>query len=219
MTRPSEIFAAITRNLTELLVEELARTREPDLALFIEGLEHLSGKANATSPQATPTRLPACRYLAEALDAAAIGKVGELAMHLRLLEPSLSFVQNPNYRHAPPTPSFLSEYGYAVLAGPADGAPALVSDPHLAFGVLLLGPRTEYPAHHHPATELYVPLGRADWAKGSMVAGRPEWVSREPGCVIYHPPNLVHATRTHESPLAALYLWAGDLATYARLAD
>jgi hypothetical protein len=37
--------------------------------------------------------------------------------------------------------------------------------------------------------------------------------------VIHHPPNLVHATRTHDIPLAALYLWAGDLATYARLAD
>ena len=94
-----------------------------------------------------------------------------------------------------------------------------MSDPHLAFGVLLLGPRTEYPAHHHPAAELYVPLSRADWAKASAAGGEAEFVSREPGSVIHHPPNLVHATRTRDTPLAALYLWAGDLATYARLAN
>ena len=101
-----------------------------------------------------------------------------------------------------------------------EGAPALVSDPDLAFGVLLLGPRTEYPAHHHPAAELYVPLSRADWAQASAAGERkPNSCRREPGSVIHHPPNLVHATRTRDTPLAALYLWAGDLATHARLAD
>jgi hypothetical protein len=43
------------------------------------------------------------------------------------------------------------------------------------------------------------------------------FVARPPGAVIYHPPNLVHATRTGAQPLAALYLWTGDLATYARI--
>ena len=84
---------------------------------------------------------------------------------------------------------------------------------------LLLGPRTEYPAHHHPAAELYIPLGPADWAKASAIGGEaPNGADAGTGSVIHHPPNLVHATRTHDIPLAALYLWAGDLATYARLA-
>jgi hypothetical protein len=218
MTAPAETFAAMTAALIEIVAGAFAESREPELALFREHLELLSRKPKTVLPQGSPPRLPVCRYFTKALENAT-GKVGEIAASLRLLEPFLSFVQNPNYRRAPPTPSFLANYGYAVLAGPPGGAPALVSDPYLAFGVLLLGPRTEYPAHHHPAAELYVPLSRADWAKASAAGGEAEFVWREPGSVIHHPPNLVHATRTRDTPLAALYLWAGDLATYARLAD
>ena len=218
MTAPAETFAGMTAVLIEIVAGAFAESREPELALFRERLELLSRKPKAVLPQGLPTRLPVCRYFTEALEDAT-GEAGEIAASLRLLDPFLSFVQNPNYRRAPPTPGFLANYGYAVLAGPPDGAPALVSDSHLAFGVLLLGPRTEYPAHHHPAAELYVPLSRADWAKASAAGGEAEFGSREPGCVIHHPPNLIHATRTRDTPLAALYLWAGDLATYARLAD
>ncbi|MBV9432355.1 MAG: hypothetical protein JO137_11090 [Hyphomicrobiales bacterium] len=218
MTTPTETFSAMVAAVQEIVSAAFAETREPELARFRERLERLLRSQTAVVPLAHPRRLPVCEYFVEALQAAT-GEAGEIAASLRLLEPLLSFVQNPNYRRAPPSPSFLVNYGYAVLAGPGDGAPALVHNPDLAFGVLLLGPHTEYPAHRHPAAELYIPLSRAEWAKASGPLAEPEFVSREPGCVIHHPPNVVHATRTRETPLAALYLWAGDLATYARLAD
>ena len=218
MTTSAEGFARIITSATEIVSKASMASGEPELARFCERLELLSKPRTFQVPRGSPSRLPVCRYLAETLEGAT-GKVGEIAASLRLLEPVLSFVQNPNYRRAPPTPSFLANYGYAVLAGPKDGPPALVSHPHLAFGVLLLGPRTEYPAHYHPATELYIPLGHADWAKGSALECEPQWVCRGSGCVIHHPPNVVHATRTRDAPLAALYLWAGDLAIHARLAD
>jgi Dimethlysulfonioproprionate lyase len=214
---PAEAFAGLTATVAEIIAGAFTETREPELAIFRERLEVLWRRPKVI-PQGRPTKLSVCRYFPETLDGAT-GKVGEIGAALRLLHPFLSFAQNPNYRRAPPTPSFLANYGYAVLAGPDEGAPALVSDPDLAFGVLLLGPRTEYPAHHHPAAELYVPLSRADWAKASAAGARAEFVSSEPGSVIHHPPNMVHATRTRDTPLAALYLWAGDLATHARLAD
>jgi Dimethlysulfonioproprionate lyase len=88
----------------------------------------------------------------------------------------------------------------------------LARHPGLAFGLLLLGPETLYPAHSHPASEIYIPLGRAEWMRGDE-----PFMAREPGAVIPHRPNLVHATRSGAEPLAALYLWAGDLATHARI--
>jgi hypothetical protein len=214
----AETFAGMTATLVEIVARAHAECLEPELALFCERLERLPARSKTVIPRSSPTRVPVCLHFAAAVENAT-GKAGELAHSLRLLEPFLSFVQNPNYRRAPPTPRFLANYGYAVLAGPPDGAPALVSDPDLAFGVLLLGPRTEYPAHHHPAAEIYIPLSRADWAQASAAGEEAKFVSREPGSVIHHPPNLIHATRTRDTPLAALYLWAGDLATYARLAD
>jgi hypothetical protein len=218
MKAPPENIAGLARILIEMIGTAFARTREPGLDAFVHGLEALSRRGMSPSAQGPTAALPVCRHFAEAIESAT-GEAAELATHLRALEPFLSWTQNPNYRRAPPAPGFLENYGYAVIAGPEMGAPALVSDPDLAMGVLLLGPRTEYPAHHHPAAELYIPLGPADWARRNAIGESAEWVDRAAGSVIHHPPNLVHATRTHDIPLAALYLWAGDLATHARLAN
>jgi Dimethlysulfonioproprionate lyase len=99
-----------------------------------------------------------------------------------------------------------------VLAGPPAGPPALAAHAGLAFGVLLLGPDTTYPAHVHPAAELYLPLGRARWSTG----GRP-LAERAAGVPIVHVPNEPHATQTAEAPLAALYVWLGELGTAAQI--
>jgi hypothetical protein len=142
---------------------------------------------------------PAARAIADALAA---------------LRPRLGFVQNPNYVATEPADGFLARYGYAVIAGPRSGPAALVEHPELAFGVLLLGPHTTYPTHVHPASELYLPLGRARWS----VRGGP-LVERPSGVPIVHRPGEPHETRTAETPLAALYVWLGELGTAARVVE
>jgi hypothetical protein len=156
-------------------------------------------------------RLPVCRFWDVAL-AAAGPEVATLRDALRQLAPALTWVQNPNYRSRPPTSDFLANYGYAVIIGPEDGPPAPARDPRLALGVLLLGPGTEYPAHHHPAVEHYVLLTTADWWRADE-----GWRQQPPGALIHHASNLGHAMRAGRDPLLALYLWRGDLATYARI--
>jgi hypothetical protein len=154
-----------------------------------------------------------CRFWSVALGQAG-ADVGSLSAAIAALAPRLSWTQNPNYRRSPPSPEFLDNYGYAVLAGPADGPPALARHDRLAFGILLLGPRTHYPLHHHPAAEIYIPLNNALWWRGDG-----PWREQEPGAVIYHAPNVPHATRATATPLLALYLWRGELATHARLTE
>ena len=106
-----------------------------------------------------PGRVAVCRFWDTALRAAR----GPLAAPLAQLGSSLAWTQNPNYRRDPPDAAFLDNYGYAVIAGPPDGPPALVSEARVALGVLLLGPRTHYPLHAHPAVEVYVTLADGDW--------------------------------------------------------
>jgi hypothetical protein len=116
--------------------------------------------------------------------------------------------QNPNYRAKPPTTAFLDNYGYLECAGPE--APYRLAA--LRLGLLLLGPRTLYPTHHHPAEEIYLPLCPGRWWKEGE-----GWLSRNAGEVIHHPPMCGHATESGDAPLAAIYLWRGDITKAAEI--
>jgi mannose-6-phosphate isomerase-like protein (cupin superfamily) len=88
-----------------------------------------------------------------------------------------------------------------------------VASERLAVGFLLLGPETEYPAHHHAAEEIYVQLsGLALWRRSEE-----DWRLRTPGTPIHYASGQSHAMRTRQTPLLALYLWrGGDLAEKSR---
>jgi hypothetical protein len=215
----AEAVAELATEFTTLIERERSTAgngeRDAELRAFAQLLRPLTlGSVPEARCDRDPSRrLPVCRYLADAL---AVGgdAASPLIAPLQRLAPLFIWTQNPNYRRNPPSASFLDNYGYAVIAGPEHGAPALLHHPDLAFGLLLLGPHTTYPAHQHPASEIYVPLGPAEWLRGEE-----PFTEREAASVIHHPPNLAHATRSGALPLAALYLWAGDLSTYARLVD
>jgi len=106
---------------------------------------------------------------------------------------------------------FLDNYAWTEVLG----LRGPMHSERLACGFLLLGPRTHYPSHRHAAEELYVPLsGRAEWQQADAV-----WRRHEPGTVIQHRSEELHAMRTLDEPLLAIYLWRGaDLAQKARLA-
>src|SRR5262249_52990523 len=166
----------------------------------------------AREPAGPPERLGVCRFWEASLQAAA-GIPPALVAALETLGPCLSWAQNPNYRRRPPDPTFLDHYGYAVVAGPAGGPPALVLHPRLAIGVLLLGRAAPSPLHAHPAIEIYYTLtAGAEWWRADG-----PWRREPAGALIHHAPGVCHATRAGASPLLAIYLWRGDLATHARL--
>jgi len=200
----------------EAALRDTAATVDPDTAAslseFVGLVRSIDPDVATPEPAASPAWLPVCGFWEQSL-AAATGAPRGVVTSLRSLAASLSWAQNPNYRRSPPDATFLDNYGYAVIAGPADGPPALATDPRLALGVLLLGPRAHYPLHAHPAVEIYYTLTpEGEWWRG----GGP-WRHEPPGAVIHHAPNVCHATRAGASPLLAIYLWRGDLATHATL--
>src|SRR6267142_674224 len=82
-----------------------------------------------------------------------------------------------------------------------------------ALGVLLPGPGAYYPLPTHPAVEVYVTLTpEGEWWRDDG-----PWRREPPGAAIYHAPGVPHAMRAGSAPLLALYVWRGDLATYARI--
>ena len=199
-------FAALLDACATLLADDQAA------APFAAALATI--ERNGTLAQAPDATLPVLRYWEASLSQTGPGILRRLAGALDALRPSLAFTQNPNYVASPPSPEFLGRYGYAVLAGPPSDPSALVTHNDLAFGVLVLGPETTYPTHVHPAAELYLPLGPARWS----AAERP-LVERPAGVPIVHLANEPHETRTGEAPLAALYVWLGELETAAQILE
>jgi len=212
---------ALLRRFLDALVDALvsagSSSQDPGTAAALDGFARLTRSIDPMSDWpdrgVSIERLPVCQYWDGALEAGTRSAAEPLSSALRALGPSLSWTQNPNYRRQPPGPAFLEKYGYAVIAGPADGPPGLMLDLRLAIGVLLLGPGTHYPLHEHPAVEVYYTLtSEGEWWKG---AG--PWRREPPATAVYHAPNVPHAMRAASSPLLAVYLWRGDLATHARL--
>ncbi len=96
---------------------------------------------------------------------------------------------------------FIDNYGWLEVFGTRGH----FANDTVAGGFLILGPRIEYPDHHHVAEELYIPLtSGTEWCKGDDA-----WRPRAAGEIIHHASNVSHAMRTGAEPLLAFYLWRG----------
>ncbi len=130
-----------------------------------------------------------------------------LLVAIRPRMPAMPWRQNPTYTDE----SFLGRYAYCELLGPA-GA---VKHATVSIGLLYLAPGTLYPPHVHPAEEAYHLLaGVSEWQAGVEVLTR-----RGPGDRMEHPSGVPHMMCSGATPLLALYVWRGDLASPARLSS
>ncbi len=177
-----------------------------------------AGEAVHTQPRTKPQPpgagdQVATIHLPDALDAARSGPARHIGEHLAKTVNTLRWTQTAAYVAAPPHPGFLDGYAHAALLGPRAAAP-LLEDPtgSVALGVLLLGPRNDYPHHLHPADEVYIPLTRARWSPGLAEPHQ----SQTPGWVVHHRPGQAHGMRTGNASLLAIYLWTGVIHTPAR---
>lgn len=113
-----------------------------------------------------------------------------------------AYGDRPEFRH------FLDNYAFTVLVGPAKyGLESLFHDSALLCGLTIQAPGVHYPAHVHPAIEIYaVAGGTAQWLRGEE-----GWTPRPPGSVILHESGVAHAMETGDEPMLALFAWVSDL--------
>lgn len=133
-----------------------------------------------------------------------------LAEALRMAAPLFRWRRNPNYNAGKMGAAFMAGYGYVEFAGPKE---ALFHAPDIRAGLLVLGPGVHYPAHAHPAEEVYHPLTDG----GAWQRGLEDWRHVAPGLAIHHAPMIAHETRAGPRTLLALYCWIGDTTTEARM--
>ncbi len=155
-----------------------------------------------------PQTKPVVKYLAQALaDLSAMDEV--MAAAFTEIAPGLHWDQSASYTDAVLGKGFSENYAWCQLIGEQGFFRG--RDYHLGF--LLLGPNRHYKEHYHPAPELYWPLTQgSQWKKGEGA-----YMPRGQGEVIWHRPMVVHATKTGEKPLLAVYAWTKDTHIGARL--
>jgi len=163
-----------------------------------------------SAPAAVPRALPAAALLAPALARIQLPELLPVRDAIAAAAHLFTWRQNPNYSAANMGAAFMAGYGYVEFAGPKE---ALFHAPEIRVGLLLLGPRLHYPAHAHPAEEIYHPLTEG----GLWRRAQEDWRTVPAGRAIHHPPMIVHETKATDSTLLALYCWRGNTVTEAQL--
>lgn len=185
------LIAAVKRTLQERsLVSDAVGQEAGQVARALDALPAEIGDGHESS-----------HPILEVADAALAKQNPATSAVLDLLRPLIrSLPWQYNYPERVDLPGLGRHIAFAEIIGPA--AP-LVSET-ICVGFTLIAPETQYPTHHHPATELYWVLsGSATWIHHGLAQ------RQEPGTFILHPSQAPHAMLTHGEPLLALYTWSG----------
>ncbi len=192
----SWLIAAIMRGLmtfpdeTPGVHEVLSRIAEQDLS-----------EKMFSVPQAQ--RLPGCRHLPEAV-AAGLVVSSDLCSAIATIEDRLHWTRMDHYAdEVMGQPGFEDNGAYAEIVGPT----GFFAGDDFGLGLVLLGPGMHCIDHHHAAPELYWLLS------GPIEYRRPPGSLEQVGTsnILWNKPNEVHAMKTGERPMLAVWSWTRDV--------
>ncbi len=187
----------------DLTAEAIARVGSPAAPACMAAAKVFTALARPAPRDAAtkPSRLPVCAQLAAALAAAraASGTTASLADAFAAIEPSLAWRRRPGTEDA--AADFRDGHANARIVGAAGLEPR----DDAMVGVSLIAPAIQYPDHHHAPEEVYIALSPGEWRQGDD-----PWHAPGVGGLVYNPPGIVHAMRSGNAPLLAIWcLWAG----------
>jgi Dimethlysulfonioproprionate lyase len=197
--------------------------RSPDLQSFLSLAEaaarHASGiedpvrmaterifaALQTSSGEAGEAGVPVCHHLSMALENARSrrGALGALANAFAIIETQLHWKIRAGAKTQ--GESFLNGHANATIVGPE----GLEIRRDVWIGVSLMAPHMRYPDHRHPPEEIYVVLSDGQWRQAID-----PWHEPGIGGLVYNPPNVMHAMRSTERPLLALwFLWTEQISS------
>lgn len=92
--------------------------------------------------------------------------------------------------------AFVERHRHGMIAGPG----GLFECSTLTLGLALMLPETCYPYHQHPPAEFYLVLSPGEWYREEV-----GWWSPGAGGLVFNPPSCVHAMKSRDVPLLALW--------------
>ncbi|PLP58397.1 transcriptional regulator [Mesorhizobium loti] len=144
---------------------------------------------------AQPARRPACIHLAAGyrnLENAG-SHLSRLAVSFQAIEPLLDWTSREERRDSD---ALAQNYAGATIVG-RDG---VIASEHVEIGASILSPNTVYPNHRHSPEEVYIALSEGHWRQDDD-----PWVEPGIGGLIHNPANIVHAMRSGDQPLFAIW--------------
>lgn len=163
--------------------------------------DRLSGRVGATGAVAAG-RLAACQHTIEAALAGLSARpspLPELASAFASVEARLRWERRRTA--APSDQPFYDGHANAMLVGPG----GLEERSDVWVGATVMAPHVVYPDHSHPPEEVYIALSRGEWWNAGM-----DWTEPGPGGIVYNPPGILHAMRSHDAPFLALWFLPVD---------
>lgn len=188
--------------LRRALEAAIAVDAKGDVALAVE-VERVTARLARVPDLAPAPALPSDHPLTARIEpstAAAAVHFPDLAAALAPISDDLPW--RYGYAPRPDRPRLEDLMGWAEIVGPE----APFRSGEVCLGLTFIAAGTVYPAHRHPAIELY-----------RVIAGRPVWtVAGEtfrprPGDAILHASHVDHAMASGEEGLLAVYAWTGDV--------
>ncbi|MFT3691312.1 dimethylsulfonioproprionate lyase family protein [Paenirhodobacter sp.] len=150
------------------------------------------------APGAEAATLPVCQWLGPALDWQ--GDFARLPAAIRALSPDLCWRRRSGDTTA--SANFADNHANAMLLGPG----GIEERRDIWIGLSLLAPHTRYPDHRHAPEETYLVLSPGQFRRNGS-----DWFEPGIGGSFFVPPHAVHAMRSGDVPLLALWaLWAGQ---------
>ena len=158
-------------------------------------LEHSVGTISSDRGK----RVSACRHFSAAIHNLATGPtaIRPFSDLLVALEPELT------WRHRRPAKNLLGNekdtIANAILVGPN----GLEQRDDMQIGMTLMAPNMLFTDHRHPPAEIYAVLSKGQWRQNDK-----PWHEPTAGGFVYNAPNILHAFKSADTPLLAIWCLA-----------
>jgi quercetin dioxygenase-like cupin family protein len=172
------------------------RVRQDDQAARLATGIFAALKNTKAGEPALPRHFPVCKRLSEAVQAIPRDQedTASLGNSLRALDSFIPWTRRPN--SSDDDPKFEAAHANAMLVGPNGIEPR----EDVWIGVSIMAPHVTYPNHHHPPQEIYAVLSPGQWRQANG-----PWSEPGTGGLVYNPPNIVHAMRSGDHCLLAVW--------------
>jgi quercetin dioxygenase-like cupin family protein len=142
-------------------------------------------------------RQPACAHLPQALRNVRSSRdvFAPIAQSFERLEHLITWTRRSKGPNA--SANVMDGHANAMVVGPG----GLEDRPDVHIGLTIMAPHVRYFDHRHPPEETYLILTPGSYWHGEDT----DWFEPRVGSSFYNTPNIIHAMRSHDVPLLAVW--------------